>query len=298
MSGDIKQAVLSGLGGSLIATVLGIALFAVEFYEDKNREKNEEDRFERERKLQTAKHLDQIEMWITEKILEIDSDEEKTKFINLVTSLQEEGGDSVLSRDRFLRHIGFLNKTIIDVDSAQPTNEEQVEMESTTLEKAHQQLLEKTKKELSKVATNQPDRSDKAKEIIEELNQKQERLSKRENARKIWQSGYALYKEKKYEEAKKKFEEARSVDECYAPALNSLGNVAKVFEKDEAKAKGFYEKSIACYRKYVPAHFNLALLAEDSNETDLAKRHLETVLKIDPTYTKAITLKESIDKKK
>lgn len=106
--------------------------------------------------------------------------------------------------------------------------------------------------------------------------------------------GYALYEQKKFDQAVGMFEKAISIKPDFADAYNDMGvtleNLGKITEAENA-----YEKAISS-GNHGDAYFNLALLKEKQGQYTKAIDNYNAYLKFDPNSTFSAFAKDRIEK--
>jgi len=92
--------------------------------------------------------------------------------------------------------------------------------------------------------------------------------------------GTICYRQRRYPEAEKYYQEAIAADPAYPLAQFNLGNLFDEQGKSE-EAFEHYRRALRLNPNYADAHFNLALLCERTGDNLKAVHHWKTYLKLD-----------------
>jgi tetratricopeptide (TPR) repeat protein len=107
--------------------------------------------------------------------------------------------------------------------------------------------------------------------------------SQRERARVLWAQGYEAYKAKNYERAEELYQNSHKADPTYAPAVNSLGNIALV-RRDYVRSEKFFRDAAKLDPEYAPAAYNLVLVLDAQKRSEDAEAQLSEAVRVSPKY--------------
>jgi tetratricopeptide (TPR) repeat protein len=108
-------------------------------------------------------------------------------------------------------------------------------------------------------------------------------VSPRERARVLWSQGYEEYKKKNYARAEELYQSSAKVDPSYAPAVNSLGNIA-LLRRQHDRAEKYFRDAAKLDPTYAPAAYNLVLALEAQQRPEDAKSQLAEAIRVSPKY--------------
>ena len=91
------------------------------------------------------------------------------------------------------------------------------------------------------------------------------------------------YKNQRYDESIKNYQEALSLNPSDEITLLKIGNIYKI-KNDNKNALNFYKKAIVVNPNYADGWFNLGLVYANEENTSKAKECFHRVITLDPNY--------------
>jgi tetratricopeptide (TPR) repeat protein len=109
-----------------------------------------------------------------------------------------------------------------------------------------------------------------------------QRLERKTPDKSFAEQGNRYYREGRFQEAKRCYEQALKSDPGNAPALNNLG-VIQIRNRQRVAAKKNFEKAIRLKPDYVDPYYNMACLLAIEHQTQESLRYLKKAVSLDPS---------------
>jgi tetratricopeptide (TPR) repeat protein len=110
----------------------------------------------------------------------------------------------------------------------------------------------------------------------------------------LWSQGYEEYQKKNYERAEELYLSSNNADPEYAPAVNSLGNIA-LQRGQSQRAEQYFRQASKLDANYAPAAYNLVLALNAQHRAQEAKAQFKRATEVNPNYALKSQVASTLD---